>query len=331
MAPDHRYPKNGRKPQVEHPSDRPNLILLLTAISCQLTWFCTLPVYSSVNAGTFPFVSVLLDFCMLFPSFFVYNAVSRRRTELLEWFINLISLFGCAVPALTDYVGRYSEGIGPQWAPLMFILLIRVALVQLALMLYSTKRSQEPKATIETRWFWPACRLVWAHGLLILFEKVVYSILYSPFGLLALSFVGRYGLQMASSCGFAYLGRWKMAIVTLPILLIIAGSPHLPLQPNTARLNARLETEGYRLIDRKESVTGYISVLENINDGFRALRCDHSLLGGVWIDYHADYVPRLQNPIYAIFVMLEAVRLVQAEEPANTISKPDKEKQALFM
>jgi hypothetical protein len=40
---------------------------------------------------------------------------------------------------------------------------------------------------------------------------------------------------------------------------------------------------GLRVLNSTQSVTGRVVVAENIADGYRFLRCDHSLLGGRWI------------------------------------------------
>lgn len=54
-------------------------------------------------------------------------------------------------------------------------------------------------------------------------------------------------------------------------------------------------------------------MLDNTQLGYRVLRADHSLLGGEW-----HYKPRgVREPIYSIFVILEAVRLVDPP-PVNT-------------
>jgi hypothetical protein len=42
------------------------------------------------------------------------------------------------------------------------------------------------------------------------------------------------------------------------------------------------------------------------------MRCDHSLLGGQWVHVNGR---RVSEPIYGVFVMLEAVRLVEREAP----------------
>lgn len=82
-------------------------------------------------------------------------------------------------------------------------------------------------------------------------------------------------------------------------------------------------------MERAESVTGYVSVLENLDMQYRVLRCDHSLLGGEWLvtDERRKQGITVSEPIYAVFEMLEAVRLVQVAED----SKIDSEKSALVV
>lgn len=59
------------------------------------------------------------------------------------------------------------------------------------------------------------------------------------------------------------------------------------------------------------------------------MRCDHSLLGGEWTKTPANYNPRLRDPIYAVFAMLEAVRLVEPDDGSR--ARADKDSSALVM
>jgi hypothetical protein len=106
------------------------------------------------------------------------------------------------------------------------------------------------------------------------------------------------------------------------------ANAHNPLQRTTDVLTNTLSLYNYTLLERRESITGYISVLENTNDEFRVMRCDHSLLGGDWTTGPPKgQKPRVKDPIFAIFAMLEAVRLV---EPApGTPRLLDTQKRAL--
>lgn len=146
-----------------------------------------------------------------------------------------------------------------------------------------------------------------------------------------------YALSLALTClgtdSTALFTRWGLLAVgivfyalvcpmtvkqVVPLLalgtLFIFQNPHSPLG---ARLvNAALEPHGFAMLERVESATGYVSVLENRREGFRALRCDHSLLGGDWLltpQSRANGMT-VAEPIYPVFTMLEAVRLMHAEE-----------------
>ncbi|EFX01413.1 spermine spermidine synthase family protein [Grosmannia clavigera kw1407] len=97
-------------------------------------------------------------------------------------------------------------------------------------------------------------------------------------------------------------------------------SANVALQTAAVRLRG---ADTWVLLDRRESVTGYLAVLENLDQGFRVLRCDHSLLGGEWTRFPANPVA---EPIYGVFVMLEAVRLVDVSAPV-----PDADARALVI
>lgn len=97
------------------------------------------------------------------------------------------------------------------------------------------------------------------------------------------------------------------------------------------RVNSSLHGMGYSLVDRQESLTGYVSVLDNVDLGYRAMRCDHSLLGGEWTRRPPHYNPRVSDPIYAVFTMLEAVRLVEFVPGIPRPRKGDEDSNALVM
>ncbi|KAK6504966.1 hypothetical protein TWF481_006899 [Arthrobotrys musiformis] len=93
------------------------------------------------------------------------------------------------------------------------------------------------------------------------------------------------------------------------------------------KLREHLASLNHSVVARIESNTGYLSVIENTQQHYRFLRCDHSILGGVWLPSHPglqkfnDQPVHLREPIYAVFVMLEAVRLV--DPPARERTDPN--------
>ncbi|KAL4892201.1 S-adenosyl-L-methionine-dependent methyltransferase [Aspergillus ambiguus] len=127
-------------------------------------------------------------------------------------------------------------------------------------------------------------------------------------------FFSRVGLQLFIAALYSAAIPSKLLLLALPSIFVsFTSNPHLQTGRATTVLNSALQDEGYALVARKDSLTGYISVLDNLEDGFRVMRCDHSLLGGQWIKEHRTYKPTLKDPIYAVFTMLEAVRLVETD------------------
>ena len=98
------------------------------------------------------------------------------------------------------------------------------------------------------------------------------------------------------------------------------GFAQLPLPPE------------YTYLDRKESVTGILSVIENSEKGYRVLKCDHSLLGGLWnglkrkellaqgitVELEERSIDEAET-VYSAFVLQEAVRLVRRQKEPERV------------
>ncbi|KAI5293891.1 hypothetical protein KEM52_005048 [Ascosphaera acerosa] len=142
--------------------------------------------------------------------------------------------------------------------------------------------------------------------------------------------VTRVPMQMAiaAALGVAYPSRWLLLL--LPSLLMTATYDiHAPFVATTERLSSTLASQGYQLLARTESQTGYLSVLESKEGNFRVLRCDHSLLGGEWTNLRNAEYPAIKDPIFPVFTMLEAVRLVRTGPTGGAI--PQKQDDALII
>lgn len=123
-------------------------------------------------------------------------------------------------------------------------------------------------------------------------------------------------------------------ILLLGAAAIILGSPHVTTGV-TPGLLARLPS-GYIYLARQESITGMIAVVENPRLGFRVLKCDHSLLGGLWTglkhqELSAQGIREEElerrsmdeaESVYGAFLIQEAVLLVK---------RPAKRDKALIM
>lgn len=98
-------------------------------------------------------------------------------------------------------------------------------------------------------------------------------------------------------------------------------------------VNHELGKHGWKVLARAESTTGYISVLEDTNAQMRLMRCDHSILGGEWLltdERKAKEGWTVPEPIFGVFEMLEAVRLVERNSVADSVELKQ-EKRALVM
>ncbi|KAI7786110.1 spermine spermidine synthase [Diaporthe eres] len=137
-------------------------------------------------------------------------------------------------------------------------------------------------------------------------------------------FQTRVVLEAILGASYALFAPSKFLVLTLPALLHTAFfNTHVMTPMATRSLNSTLQANDWILHDRRESLTGYISVADNLKTGYRVMRCDHSLLGGEWIRYKGV---RVAEPIYGVFTMLEGVRLVEVSDPV-----PDSEAKALVI
>ncbi|KAF2745558.1 hypothetical protein M011DRAFT_469607 [Sporormia fimetaria CBS 119925] len=144
----------------------------------------------------------------------------------------------------------------------------------------------------------------------------------------------RLGLQALIGSACAILSPSLITLLAFPAILhTLLANPHYPSDFAIGIANSTLHSkEQFKILARHESLTGYVSVLENEADNaFRLLRCDHSLLGGEWLVTEAAYKKgqKQVEPIFSVFVLLEAVRLV--EPPADVAPTPDSSKSALVI
>ncbi|KAI8938618.1 hypothetical protein NX059_004490 [Plenodomus lindquistii] len=146
----------------------------------------------------------------------------------------------------------------------------------------------------------------------------------------------RIGLQMLLASASAFLNPSRVIILAFPAILhTLWANPHHPSAHGFQLANSTLFTnDQYNLLARQESLTGYVSVVENHADNaFRLLRCDHSLLGGEWLVTPEAYRKgqRQRESIFAVFVLLEAVRLIEPPPTSTLARKNDSQKSALVI
>lgn len=296
--------------------------LSLAALCERLCKLSLSPIYGALPSE----VDVILHTTIFTAS--VLTVLGEAAEKNLKDCQKLTPFLGYQAPIMLPIVAQLSSGLGPYWGPLtayastsfpiLFTLLAgNVLLYRRAIFQTVRIPAWLENNTLLNGGVRRASVIVLTYVFLLLlraFEKA--AILISS-SLITDSIGGilssRYGTQAFLAALWAFLApfKWAAALGVLPLLQVFIFSPHIPAMHNCAIANATLQTAGWSLVARQESVTGYISVLDNVRDGFRVMRCDHSLLGGEWRNKPEGHPAKVNDPIYSIFVMLEAVRLVE--------------------
>ena len=296
-------------------------ILGLAALSSPVAQLNLSPVYGSIPAGYFH-RQVMIAVLAL-------SAVVPRVAikSLLGNFSNVPALLAALAPFVEWNMFSFSTKLGPLYGPLctealtFYPLLLFALVAAIDVMESLTKRVMPALAATSLS-------VISSFTIFYFLELGASSVLPSQMG--STDIFNRSTLWIVTACGFAFLSRSKVQFVVIPLLLVtLLFNPHYHGSRNTARLNQALQRHGWTVLARKESVTGYVSVLESEENQFQVLRCDHSLLGGEWL-----VTPKLREQgitkresVYAVFSMLEAVRLVENK----TSTKEDDEKSALVI
>ena len=331
--------------------------IVLAALSAEVSRLCLSPVYGSIAASRanlwettlFTISNFKIKMQVSLPKLLVLPTAWFSRLHLsksqLATLTDLLPIFGICIPALQSYLFRLSS-IGPIWGPIitscctsspLFYLSV-LSILSIAEELYIDYMAPNEASALQqgmtlTVGYAQLAFIIACYSIIEMiqdiFSPVIAWLVRSWSGTSAL--FGRFGLQAIVSLSYAVLERSYKRLAffgILPLLHLISINPHIPLKYNTAALNATLQAGGFSLVARQESFTGYISVLDNFKDGFRVMRCDHSLLGGEWINKPEGHPAVLNDPIYAIFLMLEAVRLV---ETVSAKSTTDNDQNALIV
>lgn len=214
----------------------------------------------------------------------------------------LLPVLALYIPAIQRFTSQYSESWGPSQGPII------TEGVTYYPILFITVFSSALLLNIQNIIF---------DGILAAFSFGIFWAAQSAIPRLLRNYVG--SSWLLTRCGLPHIYGAIYAIIS-PSLLVLTAIPALyhtatinTMCVTTPALNEILLASNYTLIARQESNTGYISILESNLENFRVMRCDHSLLGGEWQKpppgfEHLDQ--GFKEPVYAIFVTMEAVRLV---------------------
>lgn len=310
-------------------------ILTVAALSCELYRLSMAPVFGSMEYAYHMSWEVNLVALVLITNLEVQD--SRQHLLCLA-----LPVLATAGPQIIDAVASCSQQIGPRWGPLVASLLSTLPLIYLSLLTvlrdcmrvarqYPDIMESFGKMTavliLGALWF----DLNFVRGKANVAIQFACQYFPAPLG-------SNFGLMTILTCisGTWAVSKkppiWVISLVATCVILTTLDS-HLPISRSLRGLNdGSLKEDGFSLLARQDSVTGYVSVLDNFKEGYRILRCDHSLLGGDWIQLRPNLaISPLQEPIYSAFVMLEAIRLIELPVVKSTPPKPDSEKSALIM
>ena len=325
--------------------------LFLAAMSAEVSKLSLTPVYGSIPPiASLKWLRGSHEYDQRYFAMVIFITLAKTFfSKRILGFSKHFAIWGVFVPSIQSGLYSFSGRFGPIWGPRATYLLVSVPLSCLSLLHLAIQITEVIPHAIFAQG--SAIRSVndlcgSALGNLLLtgtlyhfliriqtfLEKMLPIVMTLTSGTHAM--FSRLGVQTVTALLYTQLGvtleRFKLILFTiLPLFHLAFFCPHLLFSYNTNVLNSSLQAAGYSLVARQESLTGYISVLDNVDAEYRVMRCDHSLLGGEYL-----YKPRgsrLKEPVYTIFLTLEAVRLLQTKPAESQKVEISEDRHALVM
>ncbi|THZ04350.1 spermine/spermidine synthase [Aureobasidium pullulans] len=297
-------------------------MLELAAIYSPLSQLTLAPVYGSIPSSVFhhEITAIIVLLALTRSSIF-----SRFMPAQVEYYIPILA---SSIPLIQTFLFKYSTELGVDVGPILtegltYYPLLLLSTYSAARVLLDAKIDQYLHASMGSTILGLS-----TYGFFVLVRSKSAFLISQLFAYSAT--VTRVSLQCIIGALFTILSPSKLSLLAIPAMIHTTGlNPHFMSPHTDALANTTLQASQWNLLERAESNTGYISVLENLNAGYRVLRCDHSLLGGEWLitDERRRQGITTSEPIYSVFEILEAVRLV--ETPHSNV--PDGEKSALVV
>jgi hypothetical protein len=282
-------------------------ILACAGIYSNLSQFALSPVYGSIPASIWHISLVSTAACV------GWAASSWLRGNLPRKPVLFLAPIALSIPTVQHFLFQLSYYLGPIYGPPLTELLTLMPLLIFSAsavdqLLGDLDLSALPKSVAEAA---PGL------GSFLFFqavERLSKSVILNNIGANFLQ--SRVGLQLVVGGLYAKIDSSTLLMYALPALFHTAFlNPHIQAPWATFDLNMKMDRSvGFKVLARQDSITGYLSVLENTRENYRVLRCDHSLLGGNWLPH--DQVT-VNEPIYGVFAMLEAVRLIQVDHSVD--------------
>ncbi|MCJ1287806.1 hypothetical protein MMC26_007158 [Xylographa opegraphella] len=297
-------------------------LIVLGAAYSTVSQLCLSPVYGSIPP------SLHHSRITMAAVFAAWLAKSAMGAYIRNDIVNLLPVFAFMIPPIQFFLFQHSEEMGPIYGPLVTELVTYFPLAALSMYAAAVVIENVDLSRFDDR-VQNSGPAVATYFVFTATEKLTDSYIRQNVGS-GLIFT-RAGLQFVAATFYALLLPSRAIVfAVLPILHSASVNIHVPLDHTTSVLNDTLHTHNYSLVARQESLTGYVSVLDNLQDNFRVMRCDHSLLGGEWTP-PTTYGRQVKEPIYSVFTLLEAVRLVETESGKKQPVNLENETNALVM
>lgn len=298
-------------------------LLLLAAAYSPVSQLCLSPVYGSVPSAVYHRKGLMAT------AMLTWIAKDRLRRALPVSTINFIPAFAFWIPTLQFLLFKQSSFLGQPFGPLITETLTYFPLLLLSIYAAGTYFDQVDLSSFGEilSEHGPA---IGSYALFSTAQKFFTTVVNNNID--GTMFKTRAGHQLILAVLYALTLPSNLLIAAIPSLIFsLTSNPHIPLLRTTSLMNSTLQAQNFTLLERTESLTGYLSVIENTEHHFRVMRCDHSLLGGEWTQpsLYKSSNTRVREPVYPVFAMLEAVRLIEGDngEPRP----PDSESTALNM
>jgi hypothetical protein len=294
-------------------------LLSLAAVYSNISQLTLSPVYGSIPASIWHSKGVMTA------CFLGWSANLWIKRVLPSWMkpVELLPIIAAYIPMLQFSYFKFSEVLGANFGPPIMEALSFFPLLLLSVSCTATYLDNlEMNPGFLPSWIKDPAPGILSYIFFKIMEQLSGDYINRTIG--QSFFQTRLGLQMAMTAAYTSFAPSKLLLYAIPALVHWnLFNTHVPASFTTNTLNSSLNAQGWSLLERQESLTGYISILESKAHGFRVMRCDHSLLGGNWLINTGSLLP---EPVYGVFVMLEAVRLIEVPNPV-----PDKDASALVM
>ena len=274
------------------------LLLLGSALGSYASRLTLSPVYGAIPASLHHDTIC----ASIFAAVWAGKGIIRRFVRRPLWLLPVLAFY---VPVVQRHLFQYSETWGAEYGPIYTEALSYYPTLILVV-LTSSYLLEMPSFALD------AVPGMASYGLFRVAEKSISTILSHRIGT---SWIyTRCGLTNIAAGLYSLLSPTALLLALPGILHTAFYNPGCTENAGIKYLNATLASANLTVLARTESLTGYLSVIDNNYAGFRVMRCDHSLLGGDWLEPPKGF-EHLSNgkkePIYPVSLMLEAVRLVR--------------------